>query len=319
MMSKIPESEDPNFVIYRITINNKPVLKRLEHYAYICRSAAWRAMPYEELMRGPFGAIMETPERYDVDPIELHRNSGGAKYYVTVYDKITNQTKTWQIPYYFFDKNPEFLELVMQNLPRHPRRWICMNAGSDDSSGDQAHENNQGDVDPMIARERSNAYLQLALKYMRQGLLNKAIERCESAIEADSENPHAYNNLGIALKRKGDTDGALRHYKRALQLDASNPRFHNNIGIVLEDKGDLEEAVIHYTEAVSNDPRYIDAHRNLAYALEDSGDLAGAVNHYRTVVALGNENPDDKADLENALTRIGRSDRGLDVVHSTTT
>ena len=57
------------------------------------------------------------------------------------------------------------------------------------------------------------------LAELKEGKLDAAVERFQSAVQLDPTNPQAYYNLARALQQKGETQAALNAYKKAKELD----------------------------------------------------------------------------------------------------
>ena len=114
----------------------------------------------------------------------------------------------------------------------------------------------EGLFDFLSATESATESYRLAVGYLHQGELDKALERLDDALRADPTMADALNSKGVILTRLADYSAAYEAFEQAENLMPGNPGVHLNMAIVRYLQGRRHEAAVIYRQAVDMDPRY---------------------------------------------------------------
>jgi Flp pilus assembly protein TadD len=102
--------------------------------------------------------------------------------------------------------------------------------------------------------------------YFDKGNYDKAIEAFEkSANLPTGELKLKYNSLGLAYIKNKMYANAERVLQIAIVIDPKNPHAHSNLGFAYVQQGKLEEARVQFIEALKLDPSYNNAKLNLEW------------------------------------------------------
>lgn len=117
-------------------------------------------------------------------------------------------------------------------------------------------------------RAASPAEIQVALgqAYLRQGMLDVAMEKLERALELDPRSANAHTVIAVLYQRIGDDERARDHYARAVALAPRSGDALNNYGTFLCGNREFAEAELLFDRALK-DPFY----RTPAVALANRG------------------------------------------------
>jgi len=113
-----------------------------------------------------------------------------------------------------------------------------------------------GLFDFLSATESATESYQMAVGYLHQGELDKALERLDDALRANPDMADALNSKGVVLTRLGDYAAAYSAFERAEGLMPANPGVFVNMAIVRYLQGRRHEAAVIYRQVVDMDPRY---------------------------------------------------------------
>jgi tetratricopeptide (TPR) repeat protein len=120
----------------------------------------------------------------------------------------------------------------------------------------------------------------------KDGNLNEAIERYNTALSWKPDYPEAHFFLGNAFDRQGKLDEAIAEYKQALSFKPMHEQAHIFLGAALAKKRQFDEAVSHYSAALKLNPESAVAHNNLARVFQTEGRIDEAMEHYSAAVKL---------------------------------
>ena len=137
-------------------------------------------------------------------------------------------------------------------------------------------------------RENAEVQTQLGIGYVRQGQLERALQRLQGAARIDPSYAPAQNALGMLYERLRRPDEAGRSYRRAVELDPAFASARNNYGGWLCRNGAFKEAEAQFRAAADN-PLYDVPHLalfNAGICLQRQGDSAGAIAYLRRSVDL---------------------------------
>jgi predicted TPR repeat methyltransferase len=178
----------------------------------------------------------------------------------------------------------------------------------------------------IVHAKDADALSNLAWALFHLGLQDKALARCDQAIELDANHSRAWFTRGLALHQLGRFEDAVAAYDRALQLrpdmaEALNHRgrslhmlerysealqsydkalallpgfadAHNNRGSALTLLGRQEEAVASFEQALRQQPRFPEALFNLALGLQTAERLDEALTCYEMALQLKPDYPE---------------------------
>lgn len=117
------------------------------------------------------------------------------------------------------------------------------------------------------------AHHNLGVIFARQKRLEPAIRSFLTTLELDPQFADAYGNLGLAYYEQGRIDEAVTQFRKSLRLAPGGPETLNNLGVALMQQGRPEEAIKCYQQALQIKPEYVEAHVNLGRALLTRGDF----------------------------------------------
>ncbi|NIM28263.1 MAG: type IV pilus biogenesis/stability protein PilW [Gammaproteobacteria bacterium] len=127
---------------------------------------------------------------------------------------------------------------------------------------------------------------QLGLEYVRNGQLDVAWERLNTALSADPNYATAHNGMALVYDRLNEPAKAEKHFKRAIELNPGDSAAQTNYGVFLCARGRIEEGVQYFMKAVEN-PLYDKpalAYTNAGLCKLRAGDRAGAEDHFRAAL-----------------------------------
>ncbi len=90
---------------------------------------------------------------------------------------------------------------------------------------------------------------QLGVQYMRQGKLERAMEKFQRALEQDPNRADTHQAIAVLYERIGETDKADTHYRRALRLEGDSPEILNAYGAFLCNQGRRKEGQGYFERA----------------------------------------------------------------------
>ncbi len=115
-------------------------------------------------------------------------------------------------------------------------------------------------------QEAARVHTELGQTYLRQGKLEMAQEKLNTALTFDPDYVNAHTVLAVLYEQIGDAPKAEEHYKRAAQLKPKGGAEQNNYGTFLCKVGRYDDAQSYFDRAIA-DPFY----QTPAVALTNSG------------------------------------------------
>ncbi len=103
----------------------------------------------------------------------------------------------------------------------------------------------------------------LALRYYKEGLHDKAIREYKEIIEQDPYIIPAYLKLGLIYHEKGLYDKAMKTYEDALEKDPNATEILHELGIVYLKKGFYNKARQKWERVLEIEPDFLPARKNL--------------------------------------------------------
>jgi tetratricopeptide (TPR) repeat protein len=140
----------------------------------------------------------------------------------------------------------------------------------------------------------------LGMAYLERGMLDKAREQFEIAIELYPGHHKSYYNLGVIFHQKGDLKKSTEYFKRAVTLDPESIRGHYNLATLYAEQGSMDMAIRHYTKVIELDPEVVEAHYNLGLAYATQRKLKPAISEWEQVLQLDPHHASARNNLEKA-------------------
>jgi tetratricopeptide (TPR) repeat protein len=113
-----------------------------------------------------------------------------------------------------------------------------------------------GLYDFLAATETAKESYRIATGYMQQEQWDKALERLDDALAADSELAMTHNARGVVLTRLGDYEEAYRMFERAEELTPTDAGIRLNMAILRHLQGRRHEATVIYRQLLEMEPSY---------------------------------------------------------------
>jgi predicted Zn-dependent protease len=85
-----------------------------------------------------------------------------------------------------------------------------------------------------------NLLYNLAFDYSNTGQIDKALQLCRAAVNANPKNAYYRNILGVTYGQEGHYDEAIEQFKAAVQLAPSEPAYRRNLQrtVMMKKSGD---------------------------------------------------------------------------------
>jgi tetratricopeptide (TPR) repeat protein len=161
---------------------------------------------------------------------------------------------------------------------------------------------------PLKARGHNS----LGNSYLKENLLDKAIEHLQIALKLDPDYARAHNNIGIAYKSRGMIDLAIKHFQRSIKLKPDAMGTYINLGNAYYSKGRPDKAIDYYKTALYYRPDNAEAHYNIGVAYVADGQIDLAIEHYITAIEIDPENVDAYNNLGVVYMSKGMTDKALE-------
>ncbi|MBI5570579.1 MAG: tetratricopeptide repeat protein [Desulfomonile tiedjei] len=149
----------------------------------------------------------------------------------------------------------------------------------------------------------SKAQANLGMTLLRLGETGAAVSHLRKAVALDPRLATAHMLLGVALERSGEEGHAADEYSQALAIDPRLVEAHYRLAAIAARRADLPLATLHYEAVVDLDPAHYMAHSALGAIFLSAGAFDRAVEHLRKALAIHQDLPEAKRNLEAALQR----------------
>lgn len=149
-------------------------------------------------------------------------------------------------------------------------------------------------------QQARDAYIQLGIGYLQQGVTEQAKMPLQKALELDPNSADAHAALALVFQNELETELADQHYRKAL-AQGVNPRIQNNYGGFLFEQGKFNEAYAQFTQA-SKDTMYSGRSRvfeNMGLTALRLNNPEQAMQHFERSLRLNPQQP--RALLEMAV------------------
>ncbi|MCY4569377.1 MAG: tetratricopeptide repeat protein [Candidatus Poribacteria bacterium] len=131
-------------------------------------------------------------------------------------------------------------------------------------------------------------YVEEGHTYLKQGKLEKAMEKARQALSLDqnyspahklqSKIKERYYGLGWTFFDEEQYGRAIDVFKNAIKIDPNFKEAHNHLGVVYIKQGKYLEAIVALEEAINIDGAFKEAYFNLALAYLELSELEDAIN-----------------------------------------
>jgi len=105
-------------------------------------------------------------------------------------------------------------------------------------------------------------------------------------VKKSPDNAIAHNELALAYVTQGQLDRAIAELQTILRLMPDNANAHISLGNVYVAQGQLDRAIAEFQEALRLKPNSAIAHKNLARAYASQGQLDRAIAEFQTALRL---------------------------------
>ncbi|MBF8781861.1 type IV pilus biogenesis/stability protein PilW [Pseudomonas fulva] len=149
-----------------------------------------------------------------------------------------------------------------------------------------------GALDPLASRQgraqAGQAYVQLGLGYLQQGMTQRAKIPLGQALALDPGNADAHAALALVLQAQGEPEAAEGHFLKALAQRPDDPKIRNNYGSFLYARGDFLQAEQMFRQAAADTlyPERSQVHGNLGATLLKLGRRQEAREQLERALAL---------------------------------
>lgn len=136
------------------------------------------------------------------------------------------------------------------------------------------------------ANQLASVNTQLGLGYLRNGQLDLAWERLNTALQADPGYATAHNGIALVYDRLNEPVKAEKHFKRAIELNPSDSAAQTNYGAFLCKYGRIDEGEQYFLKAVEN-PLYTKpamAYSNAGLCKLRGADPSAAEGYFRAAL-----------------------------------
>ena len=146
------------------------------------------------------------------------------------------------------------------------------------------------DAAVLLGDESTFTHYNLAMAYIEQGDLERAVSHYKKVLQIDPNYPAANHNLGLIFMEQGKHDQAAEHFEKEIHIKPNYPRIHTsahyNLGMILMQQRDLDAAKVHYKKILRINPNYADAYYHLGNILAQQGNMAQAKLYYEQTLRI---------------------------------
>lgn len=141
-------------------------------------------------------------------------------------------------------------------------------------------------------QQARDAYIQLGIGYLQEGITEQAKMPLQKALEIDPNSADAHAALALVFQNELEPELADQHYRKALSQGKST-RIQNNYGGFLFEQGKFKEAYAQFSEA-SQDTMYSGRSRvfeNMGLTALRLNDEEQAMQHFERSLRLNPQQP----------------------------
>jgi tetratricopeptide (TPR) repeat protein len=159
----------------------------------------------------------------------------------------------------------------------------------------------------------TEAYIQQAEAYLKQGDSDRAIAACQQVLRANPNTASAYKVIGNALQTQGKNQEAMRYYAKALDIEPKFAKVYANLGSLYAQEKLWQQAIAAYQKAIEIEPNFVGFYRNLGKIAQASGNSALANKCRLQALKLepGQAKPEELLNLGNSLLQQGQTQEAI--------
>ncbi|MFC1703822.1 tetratricopeptide repeat protein [Candidatus Omnitrophota bacterium] len=141
-------------------------------------------------------------------------------------------------------------------------------------------------VELAVSPRSPDAHNNIAVMYLQEQNVVRAMREFQKAIELNSNYYNAYNNLGLTYRDVGRKEEAITMLEKAIAINPRRPKAHYNLGLIYKDIWHVEAALGSFDKAIASDPRYIKAYDQRAALYARTGKISEALADYSKIIEI---------------------------------
>ncbi|HOD35033.1 MAG TPA: tetratricopeptide repeat protein [Syntrophales bacterium] len=210
-------------------------------------------------------------------------------------------------------RHAEAIDLYKKLVDQHPGEdsyvFQLALAFKDAGKLDDAVECLEGLLEKELKRKvfTGFAYDELVRIFRQEGQHERLVGVCESAVEAQPEDPALLFTLGDAYIRAGRPGDAVEIFLKLTAMDPESSLYFSHLGLACISAGDFDRARAAYEKSIAIEPECASlVHHKRGVALSHYGHHEMAVSAFRDAIQ---EKPEEAlyfCDLGDALVRLGQ-------------
>lgn len=158
-----------------------------------------------------------------------------------------------------------------------------------------------------------SSYLNLAIKYFKEGLLEEAEKICESLLNKEPKNVIALYLLGLAAQSGGNIEKSYKYFASAVSIDTEYAPARDSLGLFFKKAKEYDKACQHLEYAVKLQPENPDYIDNLGTIYHEMGRISDAEKCFRKAISLSNDRAVTYSNLGASLLELNRPNEAIEV------
>lgn len=153
----------------------------------------------------------------------------------------------------------------------------------------------------------ARVHTQLGVRYYRQGNLETALQKLQTALDFEPDYAPAHTVLGALYHRLGEMDKAQHHYHQAVKAKPDDGKTNNNYAVFLCERGEVDKAMPYFRKAL-DDPFYntpASAWANSGICQMRAGDAEEARRRLQKALSINPRHPDALSHMARLLHQQG--------------
>ncbi|MCK5295594.1 MAG: tetratricopeptide repeat protein, partial [Alphaproteobacteria bacterium] len=157
-----------------------------------------------------------------------------------------------------------------------------------------------------------NSYLNLAIKYLNEGLLEEAEKICESLLNEEPENVIALHLLGLAAQSDENFEKSYKYFSSAASINPEYAPAQDSLGLFFKKAKEYDKACRHLEYAVKLQPENPDYIDNLGTVYHEIGRISDAEKCFRKAINLSNDRAVTYANLGASLLELNKPNEAIE-------
>ena len=137
-----------------------------------------------------------------------------------------------------------------------------------------------------IPNDRADQLNEEGIQWLHKGLIEKALNCFEKAVQIDPHHAYALCNIGRVYYEKGQWQQALKFFETSISIHPGLAETHSNLGLTLHRLNLMDQAIAAYQRALKIKPDYPIACHNMGFTLEKMGQLAESIKWYEKAISM---------------------------------